>query len=99
VARLDFAARAEVDLDRIFQFVAAEDPAAAGPVIALIVEALQVLERHPLIGRPTEEGLRELVISRGKSGYMALYEYFEADDTVLVLALRHQRQAGYPGQA
>jgi addiction module RelE/StbE family toxin len=97
VARLAFAARAEADLDRIFQFVAAEDPTAAGAVTALIVEALQILERHPLIGRQTEEGLRELVISRGKSGYMALYEYFEADDVVMVLALRHQREAGYPG--
>jgi len=97
VARLAFAARAEADLDRIFQFVAAEDPTAAGAVTALIVEALQILERHPLIGRQTEEGLRELVISRGKSGYLALYEYFEADDVVMVLALRHQREAGYPG--
>jgi len=97
VARLAFAARAEADLDRIFQFVAAEDPTAAGAVTALIVEALQILERHPLIGRQTEEGLRELVISRGKSGYMALYEYFEVDDVVMVLALRHQREAGYPG--
>jgi addiction module RelE/StbE family toxin len=97
VARLAFAARAEADLDRIFQFVAAEDPTAAGAVTALIVEALQILERHPLIGRQTEEGLRELVISRGESGYMALYEYFEADDVVMVLALRHQREAGYPG--
>ncbi len=97
MARLDFAARAEADLDRKFQFVAAEDPSAAGPVVALIIDALEMLQRHPLIGRPTEEGPRELVISRAKSGYMALYDYFEAEDTVMVLALRHQREAGYPG--
>jgi plasmid stabilization system protein ParE len=96
VARLAFAARAEADLDRIFQFVAAQDPPAAGAVAALILEALQILERHPLIGRPAEENLRELVISRGKSGYMALYQYFEAEDVVMVLALRHQREAGFP---
>lgn len=95
MARLEFAARAEADLDRIFQFVAAEDPSAAGPVTALIIEALQILERHPLIGRPTAHDLRELVISRGKSGYMALYQYFEKEDVVMVLALRHQREAGY----
>jgi hypothetical protein len=39
--------------------------------------------------------LRELVISRGKSGYLALYDYDEPNDMVLVLALRHQREAGY----
>jgi plasmid stabilization system protein ParE len=97
VARLEFAARAEADLDRIFQLVAAEDPLAAGAVTALILEALQILERHPLIGRPAEENLRELVISRGKSGYVALYEYFEMEDVVMVVALRHQREAGYLG--
>jgi plasmid stabilization system protein ParE len=96
VARLGFAARAEGDLDRIFRFVAAEDPAAAGAVTALILDALQILERHPLIGRPVEADLRELVISRGKSGYIALYRYFEWEDVAMVLALRHQREAGYP---
>jgi len=48
-----------------------------------------------MIGRPVEEGLRELVISRGKSGYVALYEYFEKEDVVLVVAVRHQREAGF----
>ena len=55
----------------------------------------RVLARHPLIGRPAEKGLHELLISRGKSGYAALYRYLEAADVVLVLALRHQREAGY----
>ncbi|HSS05719.1 MAG TPA: type II toxin-antitoxin system RelE/ParE family toxin, partial [Rhodanobacteraceae bacterium] len=38
---------------------------------------------------------RELVISRGHSGYIALYSYEQLEDTVLVLAIRHQREAGY----
>ncbi len=49
------------------------------------------------VGRPVESGLRELVISRGKTGYLALYRYEEQRDRVLVLAIRHQREAGYLG--
>lgn len=63
--------------------------------VDLITEAVQVLENHPLIGRPAEQDLRELIISRGKTGYVALYSYELAQDTVLVLAVRHQREAGY----
>lgn len=48
-----------------------------------------------MIGRPVEEDLRELVISRGKSGYVALYGFFETEDVVLVVAVRHQREAGF----
>ena len=64
-------------------------------VVAAIEELVSMLARHPLIGRPAEHRLHELVISRGKTGYVALYRYLEAADVVLVLALRHQREAGY----
>lgn len=95
MARVAFAAPAEADLDRLLEFLAGEDLAAALAVKDVIFDALQILERHPLIGRRVEEELRELVISRGKSGYVALYQYVEAEDVVLVLALRHQREAGF----
>jgi plasmid stabilization system protein ParE len=98
VARLEYAARAEADLDRIFEFLAGDDLIAAHAAIALIFDALQILERHPAIGRPAEHGLRELVISRGKSGYVALYDFVEAEDVILLLALRHQREAGFSEQ-
>ncbi|HUX25319.1 MAG TPA: type II toxin-antitoxin system RelE/ParE family toxin, partial [Burkholderiales bacterium] len=38
---------------------------------------------------------RELVIARGRTGYVALYDWLEPIDAVVVLALRHQREAGY----
>ena len=60
-----------------------------------VLEALQILANHPLVGRPAEHDMRELIISRGHTGYLALYSYEEAHDTVLVLAIRHQREAGY----
>jgi len=42
--------------------------------------------------------LRELVISRGCTGYVALYRFEEDQDAVLILAIRHQREAGYWGE-
>jgi plasmid stabilization system protein ParE len=70
---------------------------AAAETVELIEEAVTILKRHPLIGRPVELNLRELIISRGKTGYVALYS-FEADqDAVLILSIRHQREAGYVG--
>ena len=60
-----------------------------------IITALDVLEHNPQIGRPAAAGKRELVIGRGSRGYAALYRYVEAIDTVFVLAIRSQREAGY----
>jgi plasmid stabilization system protein ParE len=50
---------------------------------------------HPLIGRPVADDIRELIISRGKTGYVAQYGFDDAYDTVLILAIRHQREAGF----
>lgn len=95
MARLIYAARALADLDRLTDFLLQAEPVAAPETVSLIAEAVQILENHPLIGRPAENGLRELVISRGRSGYVALYSYEVAQDTVLILSVRHQREAGY----
>jgi len=84
-----------LDLERLRDFLAEHDPEAALVTAAAIVEAVSVLERHPLIGRPAEAGMRELVISHGRTGYLALYDWLEVIDTVVILALRHQREAGY----
>ena len=77
-------------------FLLETEPTAALGTVDLISEAVGVLENHPLIGRPVEHGLRQLVISRGRSGYLALHSYEQEQDTVVVLAIRHQREAGYP---
>ena len=95
MARITYAPGAVLDLERLRDFIADNDPEAALQAAEAIVEAVSVLERHPLIGRPAEVGMRELVIARGRTGYVALYDWLEAIDTVVVLALRHQREAGY----
>ncbi|MDP2015961.1 type II toxin-antitoxin system RelE/ParE family toxin [Hydrogenophaga sp.] len=83
------------DLDRLTDFLLQTAPEAAAGTVDLILEALQILASHPLVGRPLPEHLRELVISRGRTGYLALYRYDESADVALVLALRHQRESDY----
>lgn len=95
MAVISYAPRALSGLERLVDFLAESDPGAASETVELVTSAVGVLEHHPLVGGPVEAGLRELAISRGKSGYLALYRYDEARDRVLVLTLRHQREAGF----
>ena len=95
MARLIYSAQALADLERLTNFLIDTEPAAALETAVLISEAVQVLGNHPLIGHPAEHHMRELLISRGRTGYVALYSYEEQHDTVLVLAVRHQRESGY----
>lgn len=94
MARLIYSREAFSDLERLTDLLLEKDPTAARQTIELISEAVKILENHPLVGRPAEHGLRELVISRGRTGYLALYNHEEAQDVVLILTIRHQREAG-----
>ena len=80
------------DLERLVEFLRASDPPAAAQTASPIFEGLRVLGHHPLIGRPIDVDRRELIIYRGRSGYLAQYSYRIASDEVLVTALRHQRE-------
>jgi len=95
LAAVSYSARALGDLDRLFDFLAAESPDAAVAASESIVDAVTNRERHPYIGRPVRGRLRELVISYGRTGYVALYRVAARRDRIEVLAIRHQRAAGY----
>ncbi len=95
MAEVVYAPPAQADLERLSEFLMLSDPVAALATYDLITRALAILVEHPLIGRPVAEGHRELIISRGESGYLALYDFLERDDRVVILAIRHQREAGY----
>jgi len=82
-------------LERLFDFVAAEDPSRAPSQIPSVRRAFEALADHPLLGRVAEAGRRELVLARGRYGFIAKYRWLEVEDTVLILAVRHQREAGY----
>jgi toxin ParE1/3/4 len=97
VSRIEFAPEVGDDLDRILEQLFAHRAADAPSRIEDIMRAIDVLERSPLIGRPVRADLRELVIGRRVRGYVALYRYVAELDTVFVLAIRAQKEAGYTG--
>lgn len=95
MARIELAPEVLDDFDRFIdhlaQFAAQDVPER----VAEIIDALQILSHSPLIGRKVKGGKRELVIGSGSRGYIALYRFIPAIDAVFVLAVRHQREAGY----
>jgi plasmid stabilization system protein ParE len=60
-----------------------------------IQSAVEGLAAHPLVGSRVDGDVRELVVSFGATGYIALYRFVIQRDEVRVLALRHQREVGY----
>ncbi len=93
--RIELAPAIFEDFDRFFDHIAQFDVASTPARVQEIIETVQVLATSPLIGRPVKDGKRELVIGRGSRGYVALYRYVSAVDTVFLLAMRSQREAGY----
>ena len=95
MTELVYTEQALLDLERLSDFLLETDPPAAQDTAVLIFDALEILVRHPEMGRKVHFGQRELVISRGRTGYLALYRFLPHVDRILVLALRHQRESGY----
>jgi plasmid stabilization system protein ParE len=95
MARVQVTTRALADLERLFDFLADHNPKLARERLGSVRRAFELLADHPLLGREAEDGRRELILSRGKFGYVAKYRWLPAEDTVLVLAVRHQLEAGY----
>lgn len=98
MATVSLSQRCLADLERIFEFIAQSDPRAARQTVRHLRRAIEMLADHPLIGRAMESGYRELVIARGRYGYVALYRWHEEFDDVLVLSIKHQLEAGYGGE-
>jgi plasmid stabilization system protein ParE len=95
VARVIYAEAAVQDLERIVEFLLEAPPGSAARAVRRIRLALDVLAEHPRIGRRVRAQMRELVISHGASGYLALYRFDPSLELVRVLRVRHQREAGY----
>ncbi len=84
------------DYERLQDFLSATQDPLETDLPAFITTAINILEHQPGIGRPVEKGLRELIIDRGTSGYLAKYSIDRAALAVRVLRLRHQKEIGYP---
>jgi toxin ParE1/3/4 len=87
-----FAPGAFRDIECLAVFLLESDPPAAAATTDLLISGVGILRDHALVGRKVEHGLRELMISQRRSGYVALYRYDAESDVALVLALRHQRE-------
>jgi plasmid stabilization system protein ParE len=94
--RVIWTPRALQDVARLHRFLAPKNRAAARRAVRAIREGVKVLGSSPEIGRPAAEmppGFRERVIQFGDSAYVALYRY--DGNIVMILAVRHGREAGY----
>ena len=95
MARVQITARALANLERLFDLLAEHNPKLARERMLSVRRALELLADHPLLGRQAEDGRRELILSRGRFGYVAKYRRVPAEDVILILAVRHQLEAGY----
>lgn len=95
MSRIELAPEVADDFDRILDHLAEFAAKDRNERINEIIQAIGVLENNPLIGRPIVGKMNELIIGRDAHGYVALYRYVAAIDTVFVLAIRAQREAGY----
>ena len=94
MAKISYANQAIADLERIDRYLVT-NKLDADETLGLIDDAINILARHPGIGRPAGMGLHELVISKGKAGYIALYKYDPHQDVILLLSIKHQRESGF----
>ncbi|MCJ2013489.1 type II toxin-antitoxin system RelE/ParE family toxin [Methylobacterium sp. J-076] len=95
--RLIWTPEALRDVQRCYRFLVAKNPAAATKAVRAIREGMRIVEAHPGAGRPVEHlatEFREWLIPFGASGYVVLYRM--GDMQAEVLAVRHQKEAGYP---
>lgn len=95
--RLIVTAGAIPGLERCRRFLSGKKPEAARRAGQAIIRHFTMLETTPAMGRPVDDQpeLRELLIPFGDSGYVALYRHEPAQDAVYILAIRHQKEAGY----
>ena len=84
------------DVARLHEFLAPKSRDAAKRAVAAIRQGVNLLGKHPEMGRPVEElpaEFREWVIEFGGGAYLSLYHYDREE--VVILAVRHGREGGY----
>jgi plasmid stabilization system protein ParE len=95
MAHIELSRKVARDLERIADHLEDHEIANIASRIDEILQSINVLKFNPFIGRPATKGQRELIIGTGVRGYVALYRYVSEIDTIFVLAIRAQREAGF----
>ncbi|MBN9087710.1 MAG: type II toxin-antitoxin system RelE/ParE family toxin [Reyranella sp.] len=95
MAQIVYSRNGLANLERLYRFLADKNPDAASRAVRTIRDKIKVLSRHPRLGRVDSEqsDCRELLIPSGNSGYVARYRL--DGGIVVILAIRHAREAGY----
>lgn len=94
--RLIWTPPALADVQRLYRFLASKDADAAQRAVKAIRSGVKILAHQSHLGRPIEDldaDYREWLIDFGNTGYVALYRV--EGETVAILAVRHQKEAGY----
>jgi plasmid stabilization system protein ParE len=99
VPRIKWSEPARRDLARLHEFLKSKSRDAARRAVKAIRQGVKAHGKHPRLGRPSYElplEIREWVIEFGSGAYIVLY-HFDGKQ-VVVLAIRHGREAGYSSQ-
>jgi plasmid stabilization system protein ParE len=94
VATVVYSLRALADIESALSRFGV-DPHSAVRAATAIQSAIDNLAAHPFIGRRVEGELRELIVSSGATGYVALYRFLIGDDELRILTLTSQRDLGF----
>lgn len=95
MAQVVLSRNAGLDLQRLHRFLAEKNPDAARRAMRTIRDKLRALEQFPRLGPadPDRPGTRQFFMPYDVAGCVARYVVLQ--DTVIVLAIRHMREAGY----
>jgi plasmid stabilization system protein ParE len=88
---------AKEDMVCLYDFLLEKDISAARKALDAIHKGIEFLQDFPFTCRkvvPENPLLREMIISFGARGYVVLFE-IEDNETVTILAMRHQREEDY----
>jgi plasmid stabilization system protein ParE len=104
MAKVKLTANVLTKLEQIEFYYVGQGEVVAKRAISTIFAALNRVSNHPLSGRPQQSlahpnypDLREVVIPFGATGFVALYRIDAETDSIVVLALKHQREEKYKG--
>ena len=83
---------AKDDIQRLYDFLVAKNPRAAGNAIRLIQSGAKGLSENPEIGRPMNDDTRrrKLHLPLGASAYVLRYRIHE--DTIVVIRVWHGKE-------
>ena len=95
--QIRFTKTASEDIKRLYAFLLAQDMQATNHALETIDKAIELLQTFPFTCRKAQADtpfLRDLIISFGANGYVALFE-IEEENVVTILAVRHQGEDDY----